>query len=1314
MDKFKTEDRRNILMERVYTSKSVFISYCHKDEKWAADFFRMLYIHEFVVWKDNVYINYQLKDIQSGIRPSKKFPKVIADQIDGCDIFVALISDAYLNSEWCKRELTYAPEHNKTCIKMIVRRDGEIEIPNWAELQYENTQTIEWKRNNTDVFWELFFQSIGSAFMNDVEDEVVRQINEKLFRKKENHKSILLLNQGVDGVDDGLFPKGESNSLIKNDHRNVMVDNTEILSLKDFVEKSWSENKQVHLFITGKGGIGKTVALLCFSTEEGFLPKNVPTIYIPLYDLAIFADKGKRCIDEYLIDEYNDEQYQRIIDLSKKPWNNGPNVILLLDGYNEIPDEKRERVKAGILRWAIDRQGTQIVTTSRIDAFLGVANMRTLALLELPRQEAKRYLLSRNVPLPEESSKIWKVITTPLMLNIYAGTMGLSKLDEQYLRIKDAISAGSLIWNYNERELYKCLSLEIDTEVNCAAAILLIAPYVCWKMEKNDKFSLSEREYIDYIQEACDFWWSRRLPNTFIERKPKWFKNSLVEQGREAFIASQRNILYRQAGLFCKIDQGTKYALMHQNFRDGLSAIHFYNECLVNNGNVPDSFFSPINVFVKEFLADIADEKTIVELWNANKLKMNTIAVNNLMGIFWHMKNGSLATLNWSGMDLRGISLYEFRNTDGKLKLSKNPEFFNNTIFDINCFKPSDQVEAIAYSYDERYVAAGYRSGTIMLWSTETYQKIGGPLNGLFPWAKALAFNMNSTILASGFRDGTIQFWNVKTRNQISEPITPHSSGITTLVFNKDSSMVVVGYEDGAIGVCNIQSDSHIWEVIDGHSMCVSSLATSLDGNFFASGSHDGTVRIWNLRKVLPYKEFRYSSSISCVAFSGDSLYLSSGLVDGSVYCQKLASTDCEDSSWMIQFKSPIVSIACDIKAFRISGITKDATIFEWIPSAEIRTSMLDEYSRRNVQKAVFGKSLQTVVSAMGDQTIRMHNMETGNQIGSVISGGETFLKAIAYSSNGMYMAAGLGDGTILLWNAYTRELALEPWKGHDDWVRDLAFSKDGRYLVSGSRDGTIRIWNIETRWQVCKPINCGNWVEAVALSPNGKYVAGGTDDGLLRVWEVETGRQVGNAMKHDAHLRAICYGSDAIVYSGSGDGKVRIWNVETQQLIRSLECDSWVESIAMSPKGRFLASGSNDGIRIWDLKRLGKCRKLDNHLGWIGAVCFSKTGDLLVSGSNDCTLIIWNTHTGKPNGVPLSEHNGEVRGVAVHPEGMIASASYDGTIRIWDLETHECIDMIYILQGIHLYGLNFNKAILDDELRKTLIHNGVTVNINI
>ena len=287
---------------------------------------------------------------------------------------------------------------------------------------------------------------------------------------------------------------------------------------------------------------------------------------------------------------------------------------------------------------------------------------------------------------------------------------------------------------------------------------------------------------------------------------------------------------------------------------------------------------------------------------------------------------------------------------------------------------------------------------------------------------------------------------------------------------------------------------------------------------------------------------------------------------------------------------------------------------------------------------------------------------------------------SVTFSHDGKRIASAGGyDKTIKLWDTTTGK-GLLTLKGHSGPVYSVAFSPDGKRLVSGSRDGAITLWDTVTgnALLTCKGHSDKVW--SVAFSPDGKRLASGSLDKTIMLWDTATGNELLKLRWQSKGVLSVAFSLDGKrLASVSQDQTIKIWDTVTGKEMLTLEGHSdWVQSVAFSPDGKRLASADRDGaiklwdedetIKLWETITEKELLTLKGHSGGVESVAFSPDGKRLASGSLDKTIKLWDTVTGKEL-LTLKGHSYRVKSVAFSPDGRrLASASR--TIKLWDTVT--------------------------------------------
>jgi WD40 repeat protein len=228
----------------------------------------------------------------------------------------------------------------------------------------------------------------------------------------------------------------------------------------------------------------------------------------------------------------------------------------------------------------------------------------------------------------------------------------------------------------------------------------------------------------------------------------------------------------------------------------------------------------------------------------------------------------------------------------------------------------------------------------------------------------------------------------------------------------------------------------------------------------------------------------------------------------------------------------------------------------------------------------------------------------------------------------------------------------------HRSAVREAAFSPAGSYLIAGDDSGQVVRWNLETGQAEILGHHALS-VEHVRVSPGSDdhdgepLVLTASLDKTARLWGLLTGKEVA-VFSHDAAVSDARFSNDwtrVLTYSDL-DGSARLWSVRpTETIAFHLPSADHVWHLAMSEAPEFKAPDSQS------------------------APAEDPPAVLLATASFDGLVEVWR-HDRRVEASPptrvwsLAGHEGRVRRVTFSPSARhLASAGFDGTASVWDLE---------------------------------------------
>jgi WD40 repeat protein len=278
-----------------------------------------------------------------------------------------------------------------------------------------------------------------------------------------------------------------------------------------------------------------------------------------------------------------------------------------------------------------------------------------------------------------------------------------------------------------------------------------------------------------------------------------------------------------------------------------------------------------------------------------------------------------------------------------------------------------------------------------------------------------------------------------------------------------------------------------------------------------------------------------------------------------------------------------------------------------------------------------------------------------------------------------------------------------KPFAGHLGYIWTI-LKIDDKTIVSGGRDKEIKFWNISGK-QMYSLKGHQNSILCIEKINKGVFISGSRDRKIL-VWkDLKT---INSIEIHSAIVLSLCRLGVNTFASSSGDNTVKVSNLKGIVLKTFKEHTNWVWKV-IKLNQNILASSSEDGtIKIWDCrleksintfiescsitslvynKQKGKLisgnlkgeisirtlskdfhqteiKKIKAHSGIIRTIKFINN-NLIATGGEDSKVKIWNL-----DGYIISEfeHQNFVQSIEVLDKKTILSASYDGTIKTWEI----------------------------------------------
>ncbi len=260
------------------------------------------------------------------------------------------------------------------------------------------------------------------------------------------------------------------------------------------------------------------------------------------------------------------------------------------------------------------------------------------------------------------------------------------------------------------------------------------------------------------------------------------------------------------------------------------------------------------------------------------------------------------------------------------------------------------------------------------------------------------------------------------------------------------------------------------------------------------------------------------------------------------------------------------------------------------------------------------------------ERAVSLLDLPSGKKVGRADLGDVISVHGAAFSPDGARVAFAL-DSTVQVWNCSQGDKIREI-NGRFDHPDTLAFSPDGVLLAAGTADGEVILWDRSKDSEQRVSRAHAEAVRRVAFRPDGKWLATAGMDRVARIWECPALRPIQTLRGHDRPLLSVAFNpaGDKLV-TGSSDGTSRLWN-----LTRELDYIT-PRAVAASGAAGIIAGAVDGGIALWNTGTGMRTATLDTAAAKVRLLAFDRAGTRLAATvetpPHGRAVLLWNTADG-------------------------------------------------------------------------------------